>query len=235
MRRYKLNSRQGLCNLFAEYVVEEISEGGKYDTMISVSDCESLILVKGFTKREDIIDVKEILNKFISKYWSEFQFIDLQKVSTLDMISFGEQKKFKEKKLKFNFNRDVQFPKFDMNIVNTPIVTSEFPYGFSKNYLKNLYLYLEHIIYNIQNHFGYTFIEFTVEEDYRGNVEIIEIITDSIYPTAKIKSIIYDNFEMNVSEINDLVKEQDFIRDLSYSINGSQWFVIKENSDFRMI
>ena len=98
MRRYKLNSRQGLCNFFAEYMVEEISQNGKHDTMISVSDCESLIMVKGFTKREDIIDVKEIINKFISLYSYEFTFTDLQKVSTLDMISFNEEKKFKERK-----------------------------------------------------------------------------------------------------------------------------------------
>jgi hypothetical protein len=50
MRRYKLNSRQGLCNFFAEYMVEEISQNGKHDTMISVSDCESLIMVKSIRK-----------------------------------------------------------------------------------------------------------------------------------------------------------------------------------------
>ena len=66
MRRYKTNSRQGLCNLFAEYVSEEISQNGKYETMISVSDCDTLILIKGYTKREDIVDVKDIVNKFIS-------------------------------------------------------------------------------------------------------------------------------------------------------------------------
>ena len=235
MRRYKLNSRQGLCNFFAEYMVEEISQNGKHDTMISVSDCESLIMVKGFTKREDIIDVKEIINKFISLYSYEFTFTDLQKVSTLDMISFNEEKKFKERKLTFHFERDVQFPKFDMNVVNSPIVTSEFPYGFSKNYLKNLYLYLEHIIYNVQDHFGYTFIELTVEEDYRGNVEIIDILSNSVYPPSRLKSIIYDNFEMNVSEINVLIKEQDLIKELSYSIQNSPWLIIKENSEFRVI
>ena len=235
MRRYKLNSRQGLCNFFAEYMVEEISQNGKHDTMISVSDCESLILIKGSTKREDIIDVKDIINKFISKYSSEFTFTDLQKVSTLDMISFNEEKKFKERKLKFHFERDVQFPKFDMNVVNSPIVTSEFPYGFSKNYLKNLYLYLEHIVYNVQDHFGYTFIELTVEEDYRGDVEIVDILSNSVYPPSRLKSIIYDNFEMNVSEINDLIKEQDFIKEMSYSIQNSPWLVVKENSEFRVI
>jgi hypothetical protein len=179
--------------------------------------------------------VKEIINKFISLYSYEFTFTDLQKVSTLDMISFNEEKKFKERKLTFHFERDVQFPKFDMNVVNSPIVTSEFPYGFSKNYLKNLYLYLEHIIYNVQDHFGYTFIELTVEEDYRGDVEIVDIISNSVYPPSRLKSIIYDNFEMNVSEINDLIKEQDFIKEMSYSIQNSPWFVVKENSEFRVI
>jgi hypothetical protein len=216
-------------------MMEEISQNGKHDTMISVSDCESLILIKGSTKREDITDVKEIINKFISLYSSEFTFTDLQKVSTLDIISFNDEKKFKERKLKFHFERDVQFPKFDMNVVNSPIVTSEFPYGFSKNYLKNLYLYLEHIVYNVQDHFGYTFIELTVEEDYRGDVEIVDILSNSVYPPSRLKSIIYDNFEMNVSEINDLIKEQDFIKEMSYSIQNSPWLVVKENSEFRVI
>lgn len=235
MRRYKTNSRQGLCNLFAEYISEEISQNGKYETMISVSDCDTLILIKGYTKREDIVDVKDIVNKFISKYWAEFSFTDLQKVSTLDMITFGEEKKFKQKRLKFHFERDVQFPKFDMNVVDTPIVTSEFPYGFSKNYLKNLYFYLEHIIYNVQDHFGYTFIELTIEEDVRGRVKISDITSNSVYPPTVLKSIIYDNFEMNVSEINELIKEQDLVKELSYSIHNSPWFVIKENSEFRVI
>jgi len=235
MRRYKLNSRQGLCNFFAEYMVEEISQNGKHDTMISVSDCESLILIKGFTKREDIIDVKDTINKFISKYSSEFTFTDLQKINTLDIVSFNEEKKFKERKLTFHFERDVQLPKFDMNVVNSPIVTSEFPYGYSKNYLKNLYLYLEYIIYNVQDHFGYTFIEITVEESNGGGVKISDILSNSVYPPTVLKSIIYDNFEMDVSEINELIKEQDLVKELSYSIQNSPWLIIKENSEFRVI
>jgi hypothetical protein len=235
MRKYKLNSRQGLCNFFAEYMVEEISQNGKHDTMISVSDCESLILIKGFTKREDIIDVKDIINKFISKYSSEFTFTNLQKINTLDIVSFNEEKKFKERKLTFHFERDVQLPKFDMNVVNSPIVTSEFPYGYSKNYLKNLYLYLEYIIYNVQDHFGYTFIEITVEESNGGGVKISDILSNSVYPPTVLKSIIYDNFEMNVSEINELIKEQDLVKELSYSIQNSPWLIIKENSEFRVI
>jgi hypothetical protein len=235
MRRYKLNSRQGLCNFFAEYMVEEISQNGKHDTMISVSDCESLILIKGFTKREDIIDVKDIINRFISKYSSEFTFTDLQKINTLDIVSFNEEKKFKERKLTFHFERDVQLPKFDMNVVNSPIVTSEFPYGYSKNYLKNLYLYLEYIIYNVQDHFGYTFIEITVEESNGGGVKISDILSNSVYPPTVLKSIIYDNFEMDVSEINELIKEQDLVKELSYSIQNSPWLIIKENSEFRVI
>jgi len=235
MRRYKLNSRKGLCNFFAEYISNEISENGKYDTVISVVDCESLLIIKGYTEKKQIQDVKEIINKFISIHWSEFTFTDLQKISSLDMITFGEEKKLRNRRLKFRFERDVQFPRFDENIVDTPLVTSDFPYGFSKYYLKNLYLYLEQIIYNIQEHFAYNFIEITVEEDSRGDVEIVEIISDSVYPTSRLKSIIYDNFEMNISEVNDLIKDQDLVKELCNGINNSPWFRIKENSEFRVI
>ena len=40
---------------------------------------------------------------------------------------------------------------------------------------------------------------------------------------------------MNVSEINELIKEQDLVKELSYSIHNSPWFIIKENSEFRVI
>jgi hypothetical protein len=235
MKKYKLNSRNGLCNFFAEYISTELSQEDKYDTVISVTDCESLIIIKGYTENETIQDVKEIINKFISQHSVEFTFVDLEKVSTIDMVSFGEKNKFKNKKLKWRFEKYVHFPNYTVNEINTPVINSEFPYGFSKNHLKNLYLYLEHISYNIQDYFGYNFIEFEVEQSETGNVEIVNILTDSVYSSSKLHSIILDNFEMNVSEINELISSHDFVRDMLYSINSSPWYAIKENSEFRVI
>lgn len=235
MKKYKLNSRNGLCNFFAEYVSTELSQEGKFDTVISVTDCESLIIIKGYTENETIQDIKEIINKFISQHSVEFTFVDLEKVSTIDMVSFGEKNKFKNKKLKWRFEKYVHFPNYTVNEINTPVINSEFPYGFSKNHLKNLYLYLEHITYNIQDYFGYNFIEFEVEQSENGNVEIVNILTDSVYSSSKLRSIILDNFEMNVSEINELISSHDFVRDILYSINSSPWYAVKENSEFRVI
>jgi len=235
MKKYELNSRNGLCNFFAEYISTELSENGKYSSVISVTDCESLILIKGYTENEKIQNIKDIINKFISEHSQEFTFIDLEKVSTIDMVSFGEKTKFKNKSLKWRFEKYVHFPNYTVNEVITPVVNSEFPYGFSKNYLKNLYLYLEHISYNIQDYFGYNFIEFDVEEDSSGKIEIISILTDSFYSSTKLKSIILDNFEMDISEINNLISSHDFVRDMLYSINSSPWYVVKENSEFRVI
>lgn len=232
MKRYELNTRQGMCNFFAEYVSNEISENGKYDTVISVSDCESLILVKGYSSKKEFQDVKSILNSFISKFWAEFSFIDLTKVSTLDMVTFDESKKFKNKKLTFKFYRDINLPNYNLNMVNSPIVTSEFPYGFSKNYLKNLYFYLEHVLYNVQSHFIYNFIEMSVVQDENGDVDIISIITDSVYQPEKLKSIIYDNFTMNVSEISNVINNYDIVNDMVYSLKQSPWIFKKENTEF---
>lgn len=235
MKKYKLNSRNGLCNFFAEYVSTELSQEGKFDTVISVTDCESLIIIKGYTENETIQDIKEIINKFISQHSVEFSFVDLEKISTIDMVSFGEKNKFKNKSLKWRFEKYVHFPNYTVNEINTPVINSEFPYGFSKNHLKNLYLYLEHISYNIQDYFGYNFIEFEVEQSENGHVEIVNILTDSVYPSSKLHSIILDNFEMNVSEINELISSHDFVRDMLYSINSSPWYMIKENSEFRVV
>ena len=101
--------------------------------------------------------------------------------------------------------------------------------------MKNLYLYLEHISYNIQDYFGYNFIEFEVEQYASGKIEIINILTDSYYSATKLKSIILDNFEMGISEIDNLISSHDFVRDMLYSINSSPWYAVKENSEFRVI
>lgn len=235
MKKYKLNSRNGLCNFFAEYISTELCQEGKFDTVISVTDCESLIIIKGYTENDTVRDVKEIINKFISNYSQEFTFMDLEKISTIDMINFSEKIKFKNKSLRWRFEKYVHFPNYTVNEINTPVVNSEFPYGFSKNYLKNLYFYLEHISYNIQEYFGYNFIEFEVSQLENGDIKIINILTDSVYSTSKLHSIILDNFEMNISEINELISSHDFIRDILYNINDSPWYLIKENSEFRVI
>jgi hypothetical protein len=94
---------------------------------------------------------------------------------------------------------------------------------------------LEHILYNAQSHFIYNFIELSVEEDGDGNVEITNIITDSVYNPQKLKSIIYDNFQMNVKEISRTLENHNIVHDLLYSLNNSPWLFKKENSEFLVV
>ena len=97
MKKYKLNSRNGLCNFFAEYVANELSENGKYNSVISVTDCETLILIKGFTENENIQDIKDIINKFISLHSSEFTFTDIEKSAQLIWFLSGRRTSLKIK------------------------------------------------------------------------------------------------------------------------------------------
>lgn len=235
MKNFIVNTPQGFCNLFAEFLCEEISEKGKYDTVINVVDLDSIIVLKGFSETNKIWVSQDLISDFISKYCGEFTFKNIENINTLDLISYSKDNKLPSKKLKFKFYRDIQISNLSEFISFKPSTNSEFPYGYSKFYLKNLYLYLEMIVYNIQNYLNYTFIEIDVEENIDGTVNLVNIITDSIYSPSKIKSIILDNFDMNIEEINKIIMNHDFIRYYLYDQNKRPWLKIKENSMFQVI
>jgi len=235
MNSFLIDSRQGFCNLFSEFLCEKISENGKFNTVIGVSDFESLIILKGITESPNVLTSQELVNQFISKYKSEFNFMNIENINTLDLISYFDKSKLKEKKIKIRFNKDFQYVNKSNYISYESSVNSKFPFGYSKYYLKNLYLYLEMIVYNIQNHFHYNFIEFEIEEHNNGTINIINIISDSIYPSSKLKSIIMDNFEMDVLEINEIIKSHDFMKYYLIDQNYRPWLKIKENSFFQVI
>jgi hypothetical protein len=53
MKYINLNSKKGLVNLFADYIVKEFND----NTMIQVSDCGAFFLVKGKTDKREYVDL----------------------------------------------------------------------------------------------------------------------------------------------------------------------------------
>ena len=109
----------------------------------------------------------------------------------------------------------------------------EFKIRLEEKALTNLRLLVE--VDDINDQLRRTIERSSLNRLYKEKTVIYNSTGNSVYSTTKLKSIILDNFEMNVGEINDLIKEQDLIRELPNGIMNSPWLVIKENSEFRVI
>ena len=56
MEKLDISTRQNLVNDFADYVCKIISENDTHKTKLSVVDVENFMIVKGFTKSENVIN-----------------------------------------------------------------------------------------------------------------------------------------------------------------------------------
>ena len=74
MKYINLNSKRGLVNLFADYIVKEFND----NTMIQVSDCGPFFLVKGKTDKREYVDLNEIKKTFLTLTGSLVSFLNQQ-------------------------------------------------------------------------------------------------------------------------------------------------------------
>lgn len=66
MKLINLNSKKGIVNLFADYILERIDK--QYESIIQVTDLTYFFLVYGITESTDILDLNTIKVDFINEY-----------------------------------------------------------------------------------------------------------------------------------------------------------------------
>ena len=76
MEKLDISTRQNLVNDFADYVCEIISENDTHKTKLSVVDVENFMIVKGFTKSENVINFSEINSNFIELNKNKYPNLD---------------------------------------------------------------------------------------------------------------------------------------------------------------
>jgi hypothetical protein len=186
---------QEFVNKFADFLCQEISENNTYKTKLSVVDCNSLFIIKGYTKNPNIHVLNNLTDKFIEQYQDNYSDLTGLNLKTLDIIDYDtKDTNFEDTKFIFEYPET-----FTTNELSSITIQSTFPHGYSKNYLGNLYSYLYKISEKSQPYFKFRNIKLEFESN-EGNLKFTKVKSDSYYSSELLLSILNDNFEGKVSD-----------------------------------
>jgi hypothetical protein len=186
---------QEFVNKFADFLCQEISDNNTYKTKLSVVDCNSLFIIKGYTKNPKIYGCYNLTDKFIEQEQDNYSDLTALNLKTLDIIDYDtKDTNFEDTKFVFEYPET-----FTTNNLSSITIQSTFPHGYSKNYLGNLYSYLYKISEKSQPYFKFRNIKLEFESN-EGNLKFTKVKSDSYYSSELLLSILNDNFEGKVSD-----------------------------------
>jgi hypothetical protein len=185
---------QEFVNKFADFLCQEVSENNTYKTKLSVVDCNSLFIIKGYTKNTNVLVLNNLTDKFIEEHKDNYSDLTGLNLKTLDIIDYDtKDTNFEDTKFVFEYPET-----FTSNNLSSITIQSTFPHGYSKNYLGNLYSYLYKISEKSQPYFKFRNIKLEFENN-EGNLKFTKVKSDSYYSSELLLSILNDNFEGKIS------------------------------------
>ena len=186
---------QEFVNKFADFLCQEVSENNTYKTKLSVVDCNSLFIIKGYTKNPNVLVLNNLTDKFIEENQDNYSDLTGLNLKTLDIIDYDtKDTNFEDTKFIFEYPET-----FTTNNLSSITIQSTFPHGYSKNYLGNLYSYLYKISEKSQPYFKFRNLRLEFESN-EGNLKFTKVKSDSYYSSELLLSILNDNFEGKVSD-----------------------------------
>jgi hypothetical protein len=119
MKYINENSNRGIVNLFADFIVKEITKNNDYDVVIEVTDCGKFFVINGMTNSDKIVDIIKIKELFIEKYKSLLTSFGYENLNIIDLIVYNRELK-KKKEYTFDFHVSER-PIYHHKIINTLI------------------------------------------------------------------------------------------------------------------
>lgn len=105
-------------------------------------------------------------------------------------------------------------------------VTSEFPYGYSFNMGRGLHYYGEYISNQLFDNFLKNDVSFRISLNKNKNDDFnIKLLTNSIYKSSDLESMILDNFNFDLKYFKSTLKDYNFMDDLLKPFEVKPWMV----------
>jgi hypothetical protein len=210
MRLINKNSKRGITNLFADFILSKIDTSHK--SIIQVTDCGPFMVVNGLTTSEDLLDILKIKEEFIEKFSDILKSLEINDISIIDVIKYSQEindiKKGWVIVSKSPFNEEPES-------INELSISSEFPYGYSLD-CGRLMTYYSHYIFN--HMFNLLVVDevslyFTTEQDKNEDFKI-KIISDSKINKNSIKSLVLDVFDFDLTNFKSRLETYNLIDDI---------------------
>jgi hypothetical protein len=210
MRLINKNSKRGIVNLFADFILSKIDKNE--NSIIQVSDVGSFYVINGITTTETFLDINLIRDEFTEKFQGILTSLEIKSLNVIDIIKYNQEIGNIEKGwVKVNKIPFIEEPEPLSEIS----INSEFPYGHSLN-CGRLMLYYTHYMFNqmystimtdeVQLFFTRKLNE---DEDFK-----IKVVPKSGLDKSVIKSLILDLFDFDLEDFKTKVEGYDLIQDI---------------------
>jgi hypothetical protein len=123
MKLINLNSKKGVVNLFADYILKRFDK--QSETIIQVTDFNHFFIVNGITNTTTVLDLSVVKDEFISEYQDLLKEVGYEEnLSIMDLIKYDD-------KIEKETSVECEFYDSERNIYH-PILTN---YKFSENFI----------------------------------------------------------------------------------------------------
>jgi predicted RNA-binding protein with RPS1 domain len=195
MRLINKNSRRGVVNLFADFILSKINNSHK--SIIQVTDCGAFMVVNGLTTSEDLLDILKLKEEFVESFSDILKPLEITDINIIDVIRYKQEiNSINKGWVMINKNHF----KEESEPINEISISSEFPYGYSLDCGRLMTYYSHYIINHMFNllmvddvSFYFT-TEQNDDEDYK-----IKVISNSKVDKKSIKSLILDVFDFDLT------------------------------------
>jgi len=211
MRLINKNSKRGIVNLFADFILSKIKKTEK--SIIQVTDCGPFMVVNGLTTSSEYLDINEIKNEFKESFSDLLKDLEMSDINTIDVISYNQDINTIHKGwVMVNKKVFVEEPEPEISEIS---ISSEFPYGYSLDCGRLNTYYSHYIMNHMFNLLGVDEVSFyfTTEQDESEDIKI-KIISNSNVDKKSIKSLILDVFDFNMETFRDCLSDYNLIDDI---------------------
>jgi hypothetical protein len=208
MRLINKNSRRGIVNLFADFIVSKIDP--KERSIIQITDCEVFMVLNGQTTSEIELNIDELKNEFNETYKDILKSLGLEHFNVINIIKYGvDIVPIETGWVDTNKNVFVE----ENESFSEISISSEFPYGYSLRTGRSMVYYSHYILNQISSTIGSDnmFIHFLPKVEDEMD---IKVITNSMYDSKTIKSLILDVFDFDLEDFSNRMESYDITQDI---------------------
>lgn len=210
MRLINKNSRRGITNLFADFILSKIKRTEK--SIIQVTDCGAFMIVNGLTTSNEYLNINEIKNEFKESFGDVLKELEMSDLNTIDVIRYNEDiKPIHKGWVIVNKNTFVEEPDPDISEIS---ISSEFPYGYSLDCGRINTYYSHYIMNHMFNLLGVDEVSFYFTNEEEDEDLKIKIVSDSKIDKKSIKSLILDVFDFDMESFRERLSDYNLIDDI---------------------
>jgi len=210
MRLINKNSRRGIANLFADFILSKIKRTEK--SIIQVTDCGAFMIVNGLTTSNEYLNINDIKNEFKESFGDILKELEMLDLNTIDVIRYNEDiKPIYKGWVIVNKNTFVEEPDPDISEIS---ISSEFPYGYSLDCGRINTYYSHYIMNHMFNLLGVDEVSFYFTNEEEDEDLKIKIVSDSKIDKKSIKSLILDVFDFDMESFRERLSDYNLIDDI---------------------